>query len=151
MVSHLGTGVQTHFVTATAAPCTSIFKPVWLGADVPPTGPVPTNRYDENTLFWRHEVLHRAVLRDYATRISVFSEERDALERKFIDGAWRLKGQPVTQRAAYAVRCFAEADGVETRWTARVLATNPAKRQGWLHSLAWRACDRAAGIPETQQ
>ena len=46
MVSHLAPDVQTHFVTGTAAPCTSVFKPVWLGArSFPPPGlrpPQPT-------------------------------------------------------------------------------------------------------------
>jgi secernin len=150
MVSHLGADLQTHFVTATAAPCTSIFKPVWLGDNVPATGPVPTSSYDEATLFWRHEVLHRAVLRDYVTRMATFREERDALERQFIGGAWKLRKESNAERAAYSAQCFAKADEMETLWTERALATNPLKRQGRLHALAWRAVNRAAGMPGSQ-
>ncbi len=53
MVSHLAPGTQAHFVTGTAAPCISLFKPVWLGAELPDTGPTPTGTYDGATLFWR--------------------------------------------------------------------------------------------------
>jgi secernin len=149
MVSHLGADLQTHFVTATAAPCTSIFKPVWLGGDVPATGPLPSDRYDEATLFWRHEVLHRAAMRDYATRMATFREERDALERQFVSDAWTHREQSSAQRAAYSAQCFAKADELEALWTERVLATKPTKRQGRLHAIAWRAANRAAGMPES--
>ena len=47
LVSHLAPGLQTHFLTGTSAPCTSIFKPVWLGAELPESGPAPTGTYDE--------------------------------------------------------------------------------------------------------
>jgi hypothetical protein len=44
-----------HWVTGTAAPCTSLFKPVAVEQplDVDP-GPMPTNRYDPAYRWWRH-------------------------------------------------------------------------------------------------
>ncbi|CCI53570.1 Peptidase U34, dipeptidase (modular protein) [Nostocoides jenkinsii Ben 74] len=53
-----------HWVTGTAAPCTSLFKPVALA---PPSWPQPTglsNRADTAHLWWRHERLHRGWTRD---------------------------------------------------------------------------------------
>lgn len=147
LVSHLAPGVQTHYVTGTAAPCTSLFKPVWLGADLPDIGPEPTGTYDEATLFWRHEALHRATLRDYAARIQVFQDELDALERRFLDGAKAFRVRPLADRAAYSSQCFAEAGGAEARWTERVLAEKPSARTGLLYSLAWHRCNRAAKMP----
>jgi secernin len=67
MVSHLKDGVHTHWVTGTSAPCTGVFKPVWLDAGLPNTGHSPTSTYDKASLWWRHESLHRATLRDHAT------------------------------------------------------------------------------------
>ena len=60
MVSRLHPDRPTHFFTAAAAPCTSLFKPVWLDAGLPLNEPTPTGVYDPQTLFWRHERLHRA-------------------------------------------------------------------------------------------
>jgi secernin len=147
MVSHLAADVQTHFATATASPCTSIFKPVWLGADLPDTGPAPTDTYDGATLFWRHEMLHRATLHDYATRIALYGDERDKLEARFISEAMAARSQPPEARAALSVRCFAEADEAEARWTERVLAAGGPTRLGPLYALAWRNVNRWAGIP----
>ncbi|TLN23559.1 peptidase U34, partial [bacterium] len=67
LVAHLTAGQEpTYWVTATASPCTSVFKPVWISAGMPDTGPEPNARMDPETLWWQHEQLHRSVLRDYA-------------------------------------------------------------------------------------
>jgi secernin len=146
MVSHLAPGGQTHYVTGTAAPCTSLFKPVWLGAALPDTGPPPTHTYDEATLFWRHETLHRATLRDYATLVALYRDERDELERRLIQGARAHRDRPLAERAAYSAGCFSLADEAEARWTERVLKTKPLQRPGWLYRLAWRNVSRRADI-----
>lgn len=146
MVSHLGQDAQTHFVTGTAAPCTSLFKPVWLGAELPDTGPEPSDTYDQAALFWRHEALHRATLHDYVTRLALYRGERDELERQFIAGAMAQRERPIEERAAYSAQCFAEADEAEARWTERVRAAGGTPKQGPLYAAAWRALNRAAGI-----
>ncbi len=38
LVSHLHPENPTHFFTATAAPCTSLFKPAWIDTDLPGSG-----------------------------------------------------------------------------------------------------------------
>jgi secernin len=148
LVSHLAPGVQTHYVTGTAAPCTSIFKPVWLGAELPDTGPVPTGTYDEATLFWRHETLHRATLRDYGARVGLYQQERDVLEGRFVEGARACRDQPLAERSAYSKRCFAEADEAEAHWTERVLEAEPTTRPRLLYSLAWWRVTRKAHMPD---
>jgi dipeptidase len=148
MISHLAPEVQTHYVTGTAAPCTSVFKPVWLGAQLPDNGPVPTGTYDESSLFWRHEALHRATLRDYGTRIGMYRDERDALERRFIEGARACRDWSQNERAAYSAECFVEASDAEARWTERVMAHEPVTRPGLLYRFAWRRFKRKARMPD---
>ncbi len=150
MVSHLGPGLQTHYLTATAAPCTSVFKPVWLGVDLPDSGPVPTGSYDEAALFWRHEALHRATLRDYARLSALYRAERDNLERRFAEGAAACANGTANERAAYAAQCFAEADAAERRWRDQVKAAPQAQgsTQGPLHALAWSKLNHAARMPQ---
>lgn len=144
MVSRLTEAGHTHWVTGTSAPCTGIFKPVWLDAGLPDTGPAPTATYDEASLWWRHEALHRAVLRDYATRLSLYRHERDALEAEFVRSAADLADSPAAERAAFSERCFAEADEALTRWVQLVRAAPIRRRQPWLHALAWRGFNRRA-------
>ncbi len=147
MVSHLTPTAQTHFVTGTAAPCTGIFKPVWLDAGLPDSGPLPCGAYDQASLFWQHEALHRATLRDYATNIAQYRGERDVLERRLVEGAQACCGQSPAERAAYSARCFAKAGEAEVRWTEQVRATGVTAYPGLVYSAAWREFDRAAQMP----
>ncbi|HEX9190153.1 MAG TPA: peptidase U34, partial [Vicinamibacteria bacterium] len=64
-VSELRPGQVRHFATGTAAPCTGLFKPVDVATPLD-LGPPATDRHDPAALWWRHERLHRRVLRDPA-------------------------------------------------------------------------------------
>jgi dipeptidase len=147
MVSHLAPDVQTHFVTGTSAPCTSLFKPAWLDAGLPDTGPTPTGTYDEATLFWRHEALHRATLRDYATRAALYCDERDALEGRFVQEALACRETSSAERSDLSARCFAEADRAEAHWLNCVRASGGSPRSTLHYDLAWRGFNRAAQMP----
>jgi dipeptidase len=136
LVSHLTLDRQTHWLTATAAPCTSIFKPVWLDSGLPELGPAPTGRYSHAALWWRHEGLHREVLRDYATRLAVYRRERDELEAKFLAEAEVHRHSSTAERSAFSARCFEEADQATGRWTAQVQATPVKNRPAFLYRRA---------------
>ncbi len=97
-----------HWVTGTAAPCTSLFKPVSIDAPID-LGPVPGDHDDRRSLFWRHERLHRMVMRDPERLLPLFSAERDAVEARW------AKEPPDSARA------FAEGDRLLAEWTAEVL------------------------------
>jgi hypothetical protein len=143
-VSHLAPGLQTHFLTGTAAPCTSIFKPVWLGAELPESGPAPTGTYDEAALFWRHEALHRAVLRNYAGNMPLYAADRDAMEGRFVTEAMAIREKSSEERAAFSARCFAEADEAEAAWRARITEAGFPDTRPFLYASAWRGFERAA-------
>ena len=57
LVSELRGERAVHWVTGTAAPCSSIFKPVFADAPPPAHGPRPTDHFDPRVLWWRHERL----------------------------------------------------------------------------------------------
>ena len=147
MIAHLTPTAQTHFLTGTAAPCTSVFKPVWIDAGLPDTGPEPAGTYDEASLFWRHEVLHRATLRDYGRRIRFYAGERDELEREFIGEALACSGAAAAERAAFSAQCFAQADEAERRWWERVSRAMHLSDMGPLYAAAWRRFNREAELP----
>jgi dipeptidase len=146
MVSHLHPDHATHFVTGTAAPCTSIFKPVWLDAHLPDTGPVPIGTYNIASLYWRHESLHRSTLRDYATFIQLYRAERDTIEQEFVGGAPTLSNRTAAERSAFSTRCFAEADAVEARWLERLSSAKAQKRRNPLYAIAWNKLNRQAAM-----
>lgn len=146
MVSHLYPGNPTHFVTGTAAPCTSIFKPVWLDEQLPDMGPVPVGTCDATTLYWRHEALHRTTLRDYTAFIQLYQAERDTLERQFIDEALGYIHSRTAERTGFSHRCFAEADAAEVCWQERLSSAKAEQRRKWLYTIAWRNFNRRAHL-----
>lgn len=155
MVSCLGTDEQMHWVTGTSSPCTSVFKPVYLnGLQLAEHGSQPNGFYDSESLWWQHERLHRAVLRDYAATWPLFAEERDVLETGFVQGAAQLRGSPklsaereaVIQRS-FSQACFDEARETEQRWLQRVREVAPRPRTSWLYRRYWAKHNENAQLP----
>jgi dipeptidase len=125
-----------HWVTATAAPCTSIFKPARVEEPSPLDGDDgATNRFDPGVAWWRHELLHRRVMRDHAASIARFGSARDRLET-----AW-LSDPPSTADA------WKLAGAGEAAWTRDLLAAALADtRSRWLRTITGKI-DRAARMP----
>jgi dipeptidase len=142
MVSHLQGTQSTHWLTGTSAPCSSIFKPVWLDSGLPDQGPSPAGRYDGASLWWRHEVLHRELLRDYPARHAAYRDERDALEGSFVGTARDHETKSIADRAGFSARCFKVADESLQRWLDRVRQEQPRRNTSMLYRLAWRGFNR---------
>lgn len=136
LMAHLTPGHQTYWATGTSAPCTGIFKPVWFsGRVLPDIGPEPGDTYDPRCLWWFHEDLHRTVLKDYGHRMSLFREERDALEERFFDKA---TGQRAEKRYEVSVAAFEEARLNTQKWIARLNAAEVQKGENWMYRRYWR-------------
>lgn len=132
-VADLG-GERLYWATATSAPCTSLFKPVRIGQPVD-LGPAVENTYDGRSVWWRHERLHRAVLRDAERLLPIYAEERDRLE-----AAW-ISDPPPSSEA------FERAEVLESEWLGRVLEREAADRRPLFVRRMWREVDRSAELP----
>jgi secernin len=126
-------GKPLHWVTATAAPCTSIFKPVVVGSPVE-TGPPPTNRFDPAVAWWRHELLHRATICDLGGLLPRYSAVRDRTE-----ASWFADPPPSSH-------AFEQAARLEEAWTADVVSAGVPDRRPWWLRRIWRRLDEAAGM-----
>jgi len=146
LVSDLRLGGAVHWVTGTSAPCTSVFKPVFIRDGLPEQGPIPGDRFDPATAWWRHEVLHRALLTDYPAVMAEIGPERDALEASFIARVEPLIGRAGAARRAAVAKCWREAAAAEDRWLTRIIGRTrlrPAYRSSWTRH------DRLAGTALT--
>lgn len=141
MIASLEEGNPLIFVTGTAAPCTGIFKPVWVDASVNISSQ-PTSKFERETTFWAHEELHREVLKNFPARAAVFQAERDTLEAEFISGAMALRDGSVEERKSYSEACFQKAAAIEKDWLEQVKKI-PTK-QRVLHSMAWNGFNKKA-------
>lgn len=136
-ISELGGERPRHWATGTSAPCTSLFKPVDVDQPLD-LGPRPTNVDDPRTLWWRHERLHRAVVRDPGALLARYTAERDRTE-----AAWFAE-RPDSATA------FAVADELEARWTADVAEARRTDVRPALVRQMWRRWDRVAGLGAAQ-
>lgn len=148
MVSHLKPELQTHWLTGTSAPCTSIFKPVWLDAGLPATGTQPRGCYDATTLWWRHEALHRGVLRDYSARLASYQSERDALETSFVQAAHDYQTASAAERHELSTRCFTVAGEALDSWTDQAGRLSPQASTTADFDLVWHDLNQQAQMPE---
>lgn len=142
LVASLEEGYPLILATGTAAPCTGIFKPVWVDAPLD-LQPEPSDSFDPASLFWAHERLHREVLANYPLRAASYRQERDALEQEFIRGAQRIRSATREERREFSRSCFAKARDAEERWLTEVRKL-PFKAS-LFHGLAWRGFNKAAG------
>jgi hypothetical protein len=129
-------GAPLHWVTAAAAPCTSIFKPIRVGCPID-LGSEPTDRFDESTRWWRHELLHRTVLKDHARSLQHFAAERDALE-----STWLLE-------LPESGKSFEQADQLEQSWLDRLVTIGYDDRRPPELQRLWKRYDADAGVPAT--
>ncbi len=130
-ISDLRGDDDLHWVTGTSAPCTSLFLPARV-VDPCDLGPTPTNRRDDDTLWWSHERLHRLVARDPGALLARYSHVRDRTEAAWFDEP------PSTGEA------FARSGELRRGWLADVSAARPRDVRPPTVRRLWRRLDRSA-------
>jgi dipeptidase len=146
LVSEIRAKDSVHWVTGTAAPCTSVFKPVLMDVALPAHGTRPTGLFDVSSLWWRHEQLHRvAVLTDLDQFLRRIHKERDVLEASFRDRVSAvLNGGNTEERSRVIADCWQEALETENRWL-ETMGTPTVFGETPFH-LGWLEMSREAGL-----
>jgi secernin len=126
MVSDLRPRASVHWVTGTAAPCISIFKPVMVDVPLPAHGSQSSGTFDPESLWWKHERIHRkALASDYPVFLREIGEERDALEARFHAMIESVRDANPEQRQRIIAQCWEQACNLEARWETMLSASLP--------------------------
>ena len=134
-VAELRPGGAAHWVTATAAPCTSLFKPVRRGRAAGRSARNRRTGYDPATLWWRHEVLHRLVLAQPGLLYPTLRAERDAIQARWV-------AAPPALGDAFAV-----ADELRASWTGAAAEVGSGDQRPAVVRRYWRLRNERAGMP----
>ncbi len=146
MISEIDRSDTVHWVTGTAAPCTSLFKPVWMDCGIPDTGISPRGVFDERTLYWRHEFVHRSLLMDYPGRISMIKADQTEFEEEMLKEVSEKSQASYNQRKDISQKAFQKADELESRWFQAVTVDNVHRKNSFLYQSAWKTFNRQARI-----
>lgn len=108
-------GVMAWF-TATASNCLSIFKPFFPGVELPDMGPLPNEHFNPQSLWWKHELLHRRAMADFENAHKEIRQEFDVLEDDFITEASSILKGSDKEKKAFMDDCFQRASQATDKW-----------------------------------
>lgn len=100
-VADLRNGIDL-FATATSGTCLSLFKPVAINEPIE-LG-TPSDRYDDQSLWWRHERLHRSAMSNSSAARESIARQRDEFEAEVVRGTWK------------SAQAFTRAQALEDSW-----------------------------------
>ncbi|HSM23388.1 MAG TPA: C69 family dipeptidase [Anaerolineaceae bacterium] len=130
------------WVTGSAAPCLSIFKPMVFQQTENHFGSKPQLDYDPNSYWWQQERIHRSIIKDYQRLSPDYQKERDVLENSFI-----LKMEATENKLDTTQDCFERSLEFQRKWIEIIENEIMKNKTNFLHSMFWKKNNRLAKIP----
>ncbi len=145
LVARLTPDTQTFWATGTAAPCTSVFKPIRIGRQtLPDLGPAPGVTFNPASLWWQHEALHRGLLPNLEAGLAAIREKQQILEDTWINQAARTEPDDFFTLTGKA---FQQAATLLPELTDLTRATRDRNNTGWFYRNYLARQNRTAEIP----
>lgn len=145
MVADISPQGITFWLTGTSAPCTSIFKPVWLEAGCPEEAILPQGKYDRVSSYWQHELVHRSLLKNYSRNYEKVKSALAELEEKFIINSAGVGKETNEMKYEFTRQAFFESLQVDRELFA-LLQREKTPPTGYLYQQAWKKFNQEAEI-----
>jgi dipeptidase len=146
MVTEAGPQGVMAWATGTSGTCVSIFKPVFLGMDLPDIGPYPREQFDPATLWWKHELLHRRAMADFDGLVPEIRSDFDALEAEFLAESETVKRGVPAEKSEFMQDCFRRALGATEAWIARLRRRSDLTFEDPAYRAMWQKLNAEAGL-----
>ena len=146
MVTDVGAHGVMAWLTATSGNCVSIFKPVFLGMDLPDIGPLPAETFDPRSLWWKHELLHRRLMADFDHLVPEIRQDFDRLEGEFLAQAPAVMRGTPAEKADFMDYCFRQALQATEAWIARLRDRPDLHFTDPAYAAMWRKLNAEAGL-----
>ncbi len=134
------------WVTGASGTCLSIFKPVFLGVGFPNIGPMPTEHFNPETLWWRHELLHRRAMADFENLMPEIRADFDCIETEFLTEAETAARGSTLEKQEFMVYCFHKAQYAEQKWIDRLAARHDLHFARPEIEAMWKTVNAQAGL-----
>ncbi|NTV36110.1 MAG: hypothetical protein HGA53_04075, partial [Anaerolineaceae bacterium] len=149
MISHITPEISTYWVTGTSAPCTGLFKPVWLDTGLTGGNWTAGKEYSPESLWWRHEKLHRAIIQDYRKRIVKIQESQTAYDVKYCESA--ASAASFDERLEVSNKAFSEAAILELQWMEQIENIPVQRRNAFYYSMVWNGWNKTGSLPDPKK
>ena len=146
MVADIGLDDVLVWVTGTSGNCISIFKPVFLGGDLPDIGSIPTEHFDPRSLWWKHELLHRRAMTDFDHLVPEIRQDFDALEKEFLAESESVKKSTLAEKSDFMEYCFRRALNATEAWIARLRTRTDLNFKDHAYRTMWQKLNAEAGM-----
>ncbi len=146
MVTEVGPADTLIWLTGTSGNCVSIFKPVFLGMDLPDIGPAPTEHFDPRSLWWKHELLHRRAMADFDHTVPEIRSDFDALEAEFLAESVSVRRGTSQEKRDFMEYSFRRAMDATESWIARLRKRSDLKLEDPAYRAMWQKLNAEAGM-----
>ncbi len=134
------------WLTATSGNCVSIFKPVFLGVQLPDLGLIPTERFDSRALWWKHELLHRRAMADFDHLVPEIRHDFDALEAEFLAESVSVRHGTVGEKRDFMEYAFRQALLATEAWIAQLRKRADLRFEHPAYRAMWQRLNAEAGL-----
>jgi secernin len=134
------------WVTGTSGNCISIFKPAFMGINLPEIGPAPTEHFDPSCLWWKHELLHRRAMADFDNLVPEIRRDFDALENEFVAESGSIKKSTLDEKRDFMEYCFRKSMHATETWISRLRARTDLTFKDAAYKSMWRKFNAEAGL-----
>jgi secernin len=146
MVTDVGPHGVMAWATGTSGTCVSIFKPVFLGLDLPDIGPYPSEHFDPRSLWWKHELLHRRAMADFDGLVPEIRSDFDQIEADFLAQAESVKRGTQAEKKDFMDYSFRLALEATEAWIARLRKRADLKFEDPAYRAMWAKLNAEAGL-----
>jgi dipeptidase len=146
MVTDVGEYGILIWVTGTSGNCVSIFKPVFMGLDLPQIGPTPGEHFDPRSLWWKHELLHRRAMADFDNLVPEIRKDFDVLEHEFLCESESVRKGTLEEKRDFMEYCFQKSMLATENWIARLRARTDLAFEDADYRAMWQKLNAEAGL-----
>jgi len=134
------------WATATSGTCVSIFKPIYFGVPMPDIGGTPQERYTEDTLWWKHEFLHRRAMAAFHSLAKEIRENFEGLEQAWFAEGRRHIAATAKEKSAFMEECWQQSERATDKWITDLERRNFTFQNPQFQAM-WRRFNAAASMP----